>query len=100
MLGIATDRDITVRSVARGQSIAAEVSSVTTKHPVTIQGSADISAAFQVLKDAGVRRLPVLEDTDLAGIITVDDLLVALALGFAAAISPVVHELVNSQISS
>jgi CBS domain-containing protein len=99
-LGIVTDRDITVRGVGRGRSTGAEVSSVMTEHPVTIQGSADIAAAFQELKTAGVRRLPVLEDTDLAGIITVDDLLVTLALAFAAAISPVAQELVNSQISS
>ena len=50
---------------------------------------------FEVLKNAGVRRLPVLEENDLAGIITVDDLLVWLVLEFGAVVSPAAHEVVH-----
>jgi CBS domain-containing protein len=64
-----------------------------TEHPVTIQGSADIFAAYETLKEAGVRRLPVLEDEDLAGIITADDLLVALVLELGAVVSPLAREM-------
>jgi predicted transcriptional regulator len=62
--------------------------------PTVIQGSADIVQAFKLLKDAGVRRLPVLEDSDIAGIITVDDLLVFLVLEFGAVMTPVAGEIV------
>src|ERR1035437_10760379 len=74
LLGIVTDRDIAIRGVGDGQSSDAEISAVMTEAPVTIQGSANVFEAFRTIKEAGVRRLPVVEDTDLAGIITVDDL--------------------------
>ena len=97
-VGIVTDRDIAIRGVGGGRSATAEISLVMTERPVTIQGSADIFSAFQILKDARVRRLPVLEDADLAGIISVDDLLVSLALEFGAVVSPVAKEILDPQI--
>jgi len=63
--------------------------------PVTIQGSADVFDAFAVFKQAGTRRLPVLEEDELAGIISVDDLLVSLVGEFAAVLTPVAKELVH-----
>jgi len=98
-VGIVTDRDIAVRGVGDGLALDTEVSAVMTDVPVTIQGSADIFEAFRTVKAAGVRRLPVLEDSDLAGIITVDDMLISLVLELGAVVSPVAHELVPPQIS-
>jgi len=97
-LGIVTDRDITVRGVGRGIPVSEPVSAVMTDNPVTIQGSADIVDAFRILKDANSRRLPVLEDSDLAGIITVDDLLVALVIELNAAIAPIAREVASPEI--
>ena len=93
VLGIVTDRDVAVRGVAAGLPPTATVDKVMTEHPVTIQGSADVFDAYEALKEAGVRRLPVLEDKDLAGILTADDLLVALVLELGAVVSPVAHEM-------
>jgi CBS domain-containing protein len=92
VVGIVTDRDIAVRGVGAGLEPVTRVNAVMSGHPVTIQGSADIFDAYRLLKDAGVRRLPVLEDSDLAGIITVDDLLVALVLELGAVVSPIAKE--------
>jgi CBS domain-containing protein len=97
-LGIVTDRDLVVRGVAGGLTPTHQIKPIVTENPVTIQGSADISEAFQVLKDAHSRRLPVLENGDLAGIITVDDLLVALLLELNAAMAPVARELLSPEI--
>ncbi len=97
LLGIVTDRDIVVRGVGTGQSLRTHVKSVMTERPVVIQGSADILEAFRIVKDAGVRRLPVLEDGDIAGIITVDDLLVRLVLELGALTTPVAREIVHAQ---
>jgi CBS domain-containing protein len=96
-LGIVTDRDIAIRGVGDGRSSDAEISEVMTEAPVTIQGSADVFEAFRTIREAGVRRLPVVEDTDLAGIITVDDLLVALVLELGAVVSPIAKELAPPQ---
>lgn len=76
LLGIVTDRDITVRGVGCGLVPGERVGEVMTSGPITILGSVDLLEAFKILRGAGVRRLPVLEENDIAGIITVDDLLV------------------------
>ena len=89
LVGIVTDRDLAVRGMARGLAPEEHVESVMTGAPITIQGSEDLLAAFAVLRRSGVRRLPVLEDSDVAGIITVDDLLVWLVGEFAAVAAPI-----------
>jgi signal-transduction protein with cAMP-binding, CBS, and nucleotidyltransferase domain len=95
LVGIVTDRDITVRGVARGKAVSPEVASVMTADPDTIQGSADVFEAFAAFKTASARRLPVLEDKELAGIISVDDLLVRLLAEFGSLMHPVVDKVVH-----
>jgi len=95
LVGIVTDRDITVRGIGAGLPPSADVGAVMTPDPVTIQGSADVFEAFGVFRSATARRLPVLEDTDLAGIISVDDLLIALVAQFGSVMSPVAREVVH-----
>ena len=95
LVGIVTDRDIAVRGIGQGKAPTADVGSVMSADPVTIQGSADVFEAFRVFKTATGRRLPVLEDEDLAGIISVDDLLISLVVEFGAVMSPVAQELVH-----
>jgi CBS domain-containing protein len=90
--GIVTDRDIVVRGIACGQTPDSHINAVMTESPTVIQGSADVLDAFKILKDIGVRRLPVLEENDVAGIITVDDLLVHVVVELAALTSPIVGE--------
>jgi len=97
LLGIVTDRDIVIRAVSTGQPSHAHVSTVMSEAPTVIQGSADVFEAFRLLKDAGVRRLPVLEESDVAGIITVDDMLVFLVLELGAVITPVAGEILRPQ---
>jgi CBS domain-containing protein len=89
LVGIVTDRDLAVRGAARGLAPDQHVEDVMTETPVTIQGSDDLLEALAVLRQTGVRRLPVLEGSDLAGIVTVDDLLVWLVGELAAVASPV-----------
>lgn len=95
LVGILTDRDIAVRGVGSGQPLTTRVGTVMTEQPVTIEGSADVSIAYKLLKDKQVRRLPVLEEGDLAGIVTLDDLLVTLVLELGAIISPVASEILH-----
>jgi CBS domain-containing protein len=92
LVGIVTDRDLAVRGAARGFGPDRHVEDVMTETPITIQGSDDLLDAFVVLRRAGVRRLPVLEESDIAGIITVDDLLVWLVGELAALATPVADD--------
>jgi len=100
VLGIVTDRDITLRVVGSGRPLTTQVNAVMSGPLVTIQGSADIFDAYRLLNDSGVRRLPVLEEGDLAGIITADDLLVALVLELGAVVSPVAHEVLDPDLNA
>lgn len=95
LVGIVTDRDLAVRGTGEGKAPAEPVRAVMTPDPVTIQGSADVFEAFTVFRTATARRLPVLEDEDLAGIISVDDLLVSLVMELGSVLSPVAKELVH-----
>ncbi len=89
LVGIVTDRDLAVRGAARGLGPDQHVQDVMTGEPITVQGSEDLVDAFAVLRQAGVRRLPVLEESHIAGIITVDDLLVWLVSELWAVATPV-----------
>ena len=95
LVGIVTDRDIAVRGVGEGKAGTTAVADVMTADPVTIQGSADVFAAMAEFKTASARRLPVLEDKDLAGMISVDDLLLSLVAEFGAVMAPVAQEVVH-----
>jgi CBS domain-containing protein len=95
LVGIVTDRDITVRGIGEGKPCSAAVESVMSADPITIQGSEDVFAAFSMFKAAAARRLPVLEEKELAGIISVDDLLLSLVAEFGAVMSPIAQELVH-----
>ncbi len=98
VVGIVTDRDIAIRGVGGGHPATTRVNEVMTGHPVTVQGSVDAMEAFRILKTEQVRRLPVLEGGDLAGILSVDDLLVALVLELGAVVSPIARELLQPEI--
>ena len=93
--GIVTDRDVAVRGIGTRKAPDSHVAAIMTPDPVTIQGSEDVFAAFRAFGAERVRRLPVLEDEELAGIISVDDLLVTLVLELGAVVSPVAQELLN-----
>lgn len=77
LIGMITDRDITVRAVARGvDPVMAQVIDFMTPSPVTIAPDADVEVAAEIMADAQVRRLPVLQDDRLVGIVTLGDLAV------------------------
>ena len=77
LIGMITDRDITVRAVARGvDPVMAQVIDFMTPNPVTIAPDADVQVAAEIMGDAQVRRLPVVQDDRLVGIVALGDLAV------------------------
>jgi CBS domain-containing protein len=99
LVGIVTDRDLVVRGVGVGKSLHTHVKGLMTQPPIVIEGSADIFEAIRVLRDSGVRRLPVLEEGEIAGIITFDDLLVWLVLELGAVTTPIAGEITHLKSS-
>jgi CBS domain-containing protein len=80
-VGVVTDRDIVISVVATGLDPAVfTLGDLLLKDPVTCREDADIATCLQQMRTHGVRRLPVVDKSDmLVGIITVDDLLRVLA---------------------
>ena len=77
VVGVLTDRDITVRCVARKHSTACRVSDHMTSTPIhTVLTTDDDARVMQKMEAARVRRVPVLtNDGAIAGIISQGDVL-------------------------
>jgi Predicted signal-transduction protein containing cAMP-binding and CBS domains len=80
-LGIVTDRDIAIEVVASELDPAAmRVSEVMSERPVSIPEEEDAAWALKVMRERGVRRLPVTaDDGRLVGILALDDMLATAA---------------------
>lgn len=73
--GIVTDRDVVVRAVAKGLDTNTEpVGSILEGDIVTIAAEDSIETALDLMRDHKVRRLPVVDDRRLVGIVTLGDL--------------------------
>jgi CBS domain-containing protein len=73
--GIATDRDIVVRCVAEGGEVGrASIGDLLTTDPVMIDADAAIDDAVERMRDHKIRRLPVVEDGRLVGVVSLGDL--------------------------
>jgi CBS domain-containing protein len=76
LTGLATDRDIVIKAVAQNVSLDAPVSEVMTTDPV--RGTIHMTAqeAADLMADVQIRRLPIVEDGKLIGIVSLGDLAV------------------------
>ena len=80
-VGIVTDRDLVVEAMARGVAPGqASIGQIAARRLVTVLSTASIDEAIETMKAEGVRRLLVATpDRRLVGIVSMDDLLDALA---------------------
>jgi CBS domain-containing protein len=77
LVGIITDRDIVVRCVAEGKNPAeTNVEEVLSHELETIEPDVDVEEAAQLMVDRQIRRLPVCEDGELVGMVSIGDLAV------------------------
>ena len=84
-LGMVTDRDL-VLMLAEGYEPEQPVDSIVRPTPATVGQDADLQAATRKMHECGVRRLPVVDGGGrLVGMLSLDDVLVALAEGGAEA---------------
>jgi CBS domain-containing protein len=81
LVGLITDRDITIRCVARGHQAPCMVRDVMTPAPLkTVGPDADVSEIVHLMESADVRRIPVVSDDGiLIGIVAEADLATKLA---------------------
>lgn len=76
LVGIITDRDISVYAIAIGRDPqSTDVQKVMSKEVFTCNENQDIVEAAEIMKLHNIRRLAVLDDADsISGIISIDDL--------------------------
>ena len=77
--GIVTDRDIVVAAVAEDKDPSdVKVEEICASDPATIEPDAEIEQAVEKMREADVRRLPVVEDGKLVGVVSLGDLAIEL----------------------
>jgi CBS domain-containing protein len=75
LVGIVTDRDIVIRAVAAGKDPkTTPVSAVMSADPVTVSPESDTEEASRIMAERQVRRVPVVRDGRLEGLIVIGQL--------------------------
>ncbi len=97
LVGVVTDRDLVRRGLARDVPADARVDSVMSAPVVTIDADTDLHEAYALFSTHCLRRLAVMREGTLVGMITVDDLLIDLADDFAHLARPVTAETIFGQ---
>jgi signal-transduction protein with cAMP-binding, CBS, and nucleotidyltransferase domain len=80
--GIVTDRDLVVRAMAKHLPLDTRVDSIMSMYVVSIPYDSDVRDAVKAFGDHAVRRLPVIQGNEVVGVLSVDDLMIALAHEF------------------
>ena len=74
LLAVLTDRDIVVRAVAEGVDLqATRVGDVASREPVTVGPEEDLDEALRLMARHQVRRLPVVDEQGLVGMLAQAD---------------------------
>ena len=77
VVGIVTDRDITVRGVAENMDPGTtRLSEITSRDVITVSQYDDAVSAADLMRTYAVRRLPVIDDGRLVGLVSMGDLAV------------------------
>jgi signal-transduction protein with cAMP-binding, CBS, and nucleotidyltransferase domain len=85
LYGLVTDRDLVVRAVAEARGADEAVGPLSSANLIGVDADADVREAMRLMRQHAVRRLPVLEDGQVTGIVSLGDLAIQdeSALAFA-----------------
>ena len=91
-MGIVTDRDFTVKIVAHVYQISTPVKQIMSTPLITISPDESVWNVADLMHTRGIRKLPVVEDDQVIGIITATDLVNQLAISTDEDIRKMYHE--------
>ncbi|MBC7985577.1 MAG: CBS domain-containing protein [Sphingomonadaceae bacterium] len=74
LAGVVTDRDIVVRAVAEGRAPDQAVDCAMTRDVVTVAPDTSVDEANRLMSDHQIRRLYVVEDGAVVGVLSLGDL--------------------------
>ncbi|MGH7386006.1 MAG: CBS domain-containing protein [Candidatus Rokuibacteriota bacterium] len=77
LYGILTDRDIVIRVLAEGQDPSqTRIGNVCSREVATIGPEDSVGQAVRLMREKAIRRLPITEDDEVVGILTIGDIAV------------------------
>jgi CBS domain-containing protein len=74
LFGIITDRDIVVRGIAENRDPQTQVKEIASQQVKTVSPEDDVDDAVEMMRDHAVRRLPVVENGRVVGVVSLGDL--------------------------
>lgn len=74
LYGLVTDRDLVVRAVAESKGPDEPVGPLSSGDLIGVSADEDVSQAIRLMRENAVRRLPVVEDGQVAGMVSLGDL--------------------------
>ena len=74
LYGLITDRDLVVRAVAEARAPGEPVGPLSSVNLIGVAADAEVGVARRLMRHHSVRRLPVLENGQVTGIVSVGDL--------------------------
>jgi len=75
--GIVTDRDIVVRAIAEGKNVqTTDLESICSKEIISLRPDQTEEDAVRLMRQKAIRRLPVVENGKIVGIVSLGDLAV------------------------
>jgi CBS domain-containing protein len=74
LFGIITDRDIVVRGIAENHDPQTQVKEIASQQVKTVSPEDAVDDAVEIMRDYAVRRLPVVENGRVVGVVSLGDL--------------------------
>ena len=75
--GLVTDRDLVVRAVAESKGPDEPVGPLSSGDLIGVDADDDVAVAVRLMRENAVRRLPVIQDGQVAGVLSLGDLALA-----------------------
>ena len=75
--GVVTDRDLVVRGLAEGEGPDSPVGPLCSGDLIGIAADADVGQAEELMREHAVRRLPVIDDGQVVGIVSIGDVAIS-----------------------
>jgi CBS domain-containing protein len=76
LIGVVTDRDLVIRGYAEKREGSAAVQQVISKNITSIPSNTTVDEAAKIMAKEQVRRLPVVDNGELVGVVAIGDLAV------------------------
>jgi CBS domain-containing protein len=75
--GVVTDRDLVIRALAEGAGPDTPVGPLCSQKLVGVDACADLAEAERLMRENAIRRLPVIDNGQIVGMVSIGDLAVS-----------------------